>query len=148
MTLDISNLSPEKRAFLKAHPELLKSLEKQIPKQMQEVETRRKKFMKGESKLRRDLEDIYRKSMVDPHLRRIQSQLMRKLHVETETKELVCPVCGDRDHGNEMNGKHWCFKCNSPLIPKEQLKRWQKMAKIRAVGSSLKDEFKRRGLDF
>ena len=43
MSIDISQLSPEKQAFLKANPELLESLEKTIPKQVKGVQEREKK---------------------------------------------------------------------------------------------------------
>lgn len=29
---------------------------------------------------------------------------------------LICPVCGEDDHGNTMNGEPWCFKCNRALV--------------------------------
>ena len=55
MTVDISHLSNEKQNFLDANPELLSSLEKAIPKQIQKVQTRKEKLYKGKSKLQRDL---------------------------------------------------------------------------------------------
>ena len=163
MTIDLSQLSQEKRAFLKAHPDLLKSLKTGIGKQAVKVQTRKQRETKGKSKLQRELEDIDRRvkeardkaeelrRKYDPHLRRIQNNLMMKLNVETGMKGLVCPVCGRSDEEcghNKTNGKPWCVKCDTQLIPKNKLKKWRKMVKAKAVRSSLKDEFKRRGLDF
>lgn len=159
MTLDLSNLTPEKRAFLKAHPDLLKSLETGMVKQAGKVQNRKLKEQRGKSKLQRDLDCKVEKikdntaklrRKYDPHLMRIQSSFISTLDVDRGTKGVVCPVCGRSDEEcghNKMNGKPWCFKCNSPLIPKSKLKKWRKTV-VKALRPSLKDEFKRRGLDF
>lgn len=162
MTIDISQLNQEKRAFLKVNPGLLESLEQAIPQQIQKVKTRRKKQHQGKSKIQRELADIDAKMrrvkqmgaelrskyMLDPNLRKIQEDYNEKHIVDTGAKGLVCPVCGASDRGNKMNGKPWCLKCNSPLVPKNKLAKWKKMAKVKTARYSVKDEFKRRGLDF
>ncbi|GAH68856.1 unnamed protein product, partial [marine sediment metagenome] len=42
---------------------------------------------------------------------------------------LVCPVCGEGDEGNRMNGKPWCMKCNAPLMTVEKAADWVKPEK-------------------
>ena len=155
MTIDISNLSQEKRAFLKAHPDLLNSLEQEAGRQGRKVQVRKKKLSKGKSRWQRQLEEAEEKA------RKARSKAHRSLR-EVDVKYritlsffkgLVCPVCGkgenERIHGNKgRNGHPWCVRCNSPLIPKNKLEKWKKMAKVKVVRNSLKGEFKRRGLDF
>lgn len=161
--IDISNLTSEKRAFLKVHPDLLDSLETGITQQAVKVQTRKQKENKGKSKLQRDLENIDRKvkgvkeradelrRKYDPHLMRIQRDFVSQHMVGGGTKGLVCPVCGRTDEEcgrNRMNGRAWCFKCNSPLVPKDKVGKWKKRAKVIPKQKWLKDEFKRMGLEF
>jgi rubrerythrin len=152
MTIDLSNLSQEKRAFLKANPELLKSLEEQIPRQVAGVQKRVEKREKGKAKWQRDLEDVDRRVQeakdraeklrreYDPLLREIQGKLLRKLDVVKSEDSLVCPKCGEGDKGNKMNGKPWCFKCNVTLVPKSQVAKWMNLPKMKALRRSLKDD--------
>lgn len=138
MNVDISpNLSAQKRAFLKANPEFLNSLEEEIPKQVRSLQTRKKKFRRGKSKLQRDLEDLRREYPLNPNLRKINQKFMEKVEVASK---LVCPVCGGSDEGNKMNGKPWCFKCNSPLLPKHKLRKWLRH-RIKVSDKSLKSNF-------
>jgi len=122
VTIDLSQLSPEKRAFLKVNPELLQDLEKEIPNQVRQAQDRQEKLRRGKSKWQRDLEDVVEEAKqqadelrreYDPELRRINRLFMEK--AVRSDGALVCPVCGGSDHGNKMDGKPWCFKCNSPL---------------------------------
>lgn len=162
MTLDLSNLTPEKSAFLKAHPDLLKSLESGITQQAVRVQSRKRRENHGKAKWQRRIEDVKVRA---EEARRMAEQLRLENLLNLPyylrsgfsgrsiqgMKGLICPVCGrsDQECGhNKMNGKPWCFKCKAPLIPKNKLKKWRKMAKVRAVPFNLKDEFKRRGLDF
>lgn len=157
--MDLSHLSSEKRAFLKCNPELLESLEKAIPNQVRKAQTRKKKLSKGKSKLQRDLEDVdrrveeakrkadklRRKYLVDPHLRKIQENFNKKLDIIKGKNTLVCPTCGEGDHGNKMNKQPWCIKCNTALIPKKMLKKWLKLPKIKSVrkADAIKNELRR-----
>lgn len=61
--------------------------------------------------------------MSDPLLREITENL-RKAH-QSKTG-LICPQCGDTDHGNRMNKKPWCMKCNLPLMSAEKAAKWVK----------------------
>lgn len=158
MTIDISNLSQEKRVFLKTHPDFLRGFEKEIIKQAQKIQARRETRSKGKSKLQRDLEDVDRR-VEEAKGRAERLRLERLLNLPfylrgdfsgdsvQGKKALICPVCGDSDKGSKMSGKPWCFKCNSPLMAKDKVEKWKKMAKILRK-YRLKDEFKRRGLDF
>jgi seryl-tRNA synthetase len=155
MTIDTSQLSPEKRTFLKVNPELLKSLEQQIPKQVAGVQKREEKLRKGKAKWQRDLEDVDRivreaRAEAD-QLRRehnqilmqIQNKLNRKLDVVKGEDSLVCPNCGEDDKGNKLNDKSWCFKCQVPLVPKSHVEKWLKLPKIKVLPRSLKDDVNR-----
>jgi len=154
VTIDISQVSPEKRAFLKVNPELLKSLEQQIPKQVAGMQKREEKLRKGKAKWQRDLDrrveklrakadQLRQDYMMDPRLREIQNKLLRKLDVVKGDKSLVCPKCGEGDYGNKMNGKPWCFKCNVPLMPKDQVAKWLKLPNLKPLRSSLRDDVER-----
>ena len=157
MTVDVSHLSSEKRDFLKCNSELLSSLEKAIPNQVRNVQTREKKLSKGKSKLQRDLEDVDRRVeeakrradelrreyMVDPHLREINEKY-QKLIVKSESgSSLVCPKCKEGDHGNKMNKQSWCMKCNTALISKNMLEKWRNLPEIKISRDAIKNELHR-----
>jgi formylmethanofuran dehydrogenase subunit E len=150
--IDTSQLSPEKRAFLKVNPELLKSLEQQAAG----AQKRKEKMRKGKAKWQRDLEDADRtvrearakadklRREYDPLLREIQEKLLRKLDVAKGEDSLVCPKCGEGNvHGNKMNGKPWCFKCNIVLVPKSQVAKWLKLPKMKVLRGRFKDDVDR-----
>ena len=134
MTLDISNLSQKQQTFLKANPDFLKSLEAEIPKQVQKIHTRKLHVNKGKAKWQRDLEEAERlRREYDPLLREIQEKMTRK--EEFLSGGLVCPVCQEPDKGNKMNGKAWCMKCNAPLLPKSKAEKWKKLGNIKIANS-------------
>jgi hypothetical protein len=148
VTIDISQLPQEKRAFLKANPEFLKSLEQQIPKQVAAVQKREEKLEKTKAKWQRDLDEAKGRAEKlrrehDPLLREIQDKLLRKLDVVKGEDSLVCPKCGEGDHGNKVNGKPWCFKCQVPLVPKDVVAKWLKLPKMKVLRRSLKDDVHR-----
>ena len=64
-----------------------------------------------------------RELLSNPHAREITEEL-RRLH--STGGGLVCPSCGDTDHGNRMGRKPWCMKCNIPLMPLEKAANWVK----------------------
>jgi len=157
LPIDLSNLTQQKRAFLKANPELLRSLEREIPNQIQRANTRKKKMIKGKSKLQRSLEDVdcrvaeakhkadklRRKYMMDPNLREINEKYQRRLQKSESASALVCPKCKGSDHGNKMNGRPWCMKCNTALNPANILEKWKKLPEIEFARNALKDELHR-----
>jgi len=61
--------------------------------------------------------------MGDPHLHEITESLRKRYRVDGG---LVCPSCGDTDHGNRMGKKPWCIKCNLPLMSAEKAAAWVK----------------------
>ena len=158
MTIDLSNLPQTKQNLLNANPELLRSLEKEIPNQIQGANTRKAKERRGKSKLQRDLEDIdnrvedaKRKAdrlrleyIVDFHLREI-SKKYQKHHLEKSesASRLVCPKCGEDDKGNKMNKQPWCMKCNTALIPASMLEKWRKIPEVKFAPNALRDELNR-----
>ena len=140
MTIDLSNLPPKQRASMEANPELLKSLEQEIPKQVAGMKRRREKRMKSKAKWQREAEEAEEKTeeltrRYSPELMRIQEDFARRGAVQIGSK-LMCPKCGDTDHGNRMNGAPWCMKCNCPLIPKSKVEKWTKSLKIKVVSKS------------
>lgn len=103
----------------------------EAPKQWERFQLNRVKRAKGKSKWQREIEGIDGKvadakahaeelrRQYDPELMRIQSNLDRK---DGFSSSLSCPKCKDADHGNTMNRKAWCMKCNvaleSPFVKK------------------------------
>lgn len=122
MTIDTSQLDPEKQAFLKANPDVLKSIEQAIPLQAKRVQTRRERVQRGKAEWQQKVDDTEReveelKRKYDPILMELERNYEASLE-KVKVKDLVCPVCGEGDRGNVMNDRPWCFKCNTPLLPK------------------------------
>lgn len=66
--------------------------------------------------------------MSDPAMREIAENL-RKLH--SVESGVVCPKCHETDsHGNRMNGKPFCFKCQLPMMSREKAEKWVKPVKL------------------
>jgi len=154
VTIDISNLSQEKRAFLKATG-FLESLEHAIPQQVARIKKKKEKKRKGKSKLQRELAlmdkktaEIRSKAHDLRHLMEIEWEWRKQHEVSKEAGALVCPVCGEGNKGNMMNGKPWCLKCNCPLVPKGKVEKWKRMAHIKQATQRLGDEMKKLGYDF
>jgi len=50
---------------------------------------------------------------------------LRRIHGQKGS--LVCPSCGETNsHGNRMNNKPFCFKCNLVMVSKEKAEKWVK----------------------
>lgn len=90
----------------------------EIQKQRREIE---EKFT--EAKVHADQRREEMRIMSDPHLREITEAMRARNRV---SGGLVCPRCGDIDHGNKMNKKPWCIKCNLPLMSAEKAEKWLK----------------------
>lgn len=134
--MDTSRLSPEKLAWLEEHPEFLKGLEAEIPGQVTRVGKGRDKRKRGKGKRRMELDEAIEKvdeirRRYDPVLKELEEKYSETLP-KIEVEGLVCSLCGDEDHGNKMNGKPWCFKCNAPLASKNQVEK-QKGPLIKAI---------------
>jgi len=100
-------VNPEVRAKLTAPTSEQADLEATLPEEM--------KSLREEMRMR--------EIMNNPHAREITEEL-RRLH--SAGGGLVCPSCGDTDHGNRMNNKPWCMKCNLPLMSLEKAANWVK----------------------
>jgi len=72
-----------------------------------------------------------------------QAQARYNARLPTVPTDLVCPVCGEPDRGNKMNGKPWCFKCSTLLIPRDKLDKWKKSPRIKVADKSLRRELRR-----
>lgn len=81
----------------------------------------RKEALELAKRLRRES-----KFITDPHLREITENLRRK----DGAVGLICPICGDRDHGNTVNGRPSCLKCRAPLMTAEKAASWVKPMKL------------------
>jgi len=58
--------------------------------------------------------------------------------------ELVCPVCGEPDKGNKVNGKPWCLKCNVELVPRGKVKKMlKKVIRVVSKSEALKRDLKK-----
>lgn len=103
----------------------------EAPKQWEHFQRNKLKRIKGLPKWKRELDgkvaDAKAKAeelrrQYDPELMRINANLGRKYGVSGGLK---CPVCGEENHGNMMNGKPWCMKDNvaleSPFLVKKRL---------------------------
>lgn len=95
-----------------------------IGETLEKIEAERKKLMEKHEGYMKQAELVILQSgwMRNPHMRQITETLKRK----HSAGGLVCPVCGEGDEGNRMNGKPWCMKCNVPLMTKEKAKSWVK----------------------
>jgi len=91
----------------------------EVQRQRREIEEK----VEG-ARLRADRVREEARIMSDPHLREITENL-RKLH--SVESGVVCPQCGETNsHGNKMNGKPFCFKCQLLMISKEKAEKWVK----------------------
>jgi len=114
--------------------ELEAALLAEAPKQWKRFQKNKLKREKGKAKWQREIDEIDGKvadakahveelrRQYDPELMRINANLGRKYGVSGGLK---CPVCGEENHGNVMNGKPWCMKDNvaleSPFLVKKHL---------------------------
>lgn len=75
MALDISHLSPEKRAFLKAYPGFIENLEEAIPQQLGKIQDRKDRLKKTKSYSQREIDGLFEKLakerglILDPRLK-------------------------------------------------------------------------------
>lgn len=69
--------------------------------------------------------------MTSPHMREITENLRRR----NDSQGLICPICGERDHGNRINGKPYCLMYSKhrakgvdgpvPLMTPKKAKDWK-----------------------
>ena len=76
----------------------------------------------SEARLNADRVRAEMRVMSDPHMREITMNLRKRHSVDS----LVCPNCGEGDHGNRMGKQPWCMKCNLPLMSREKAEKWIK----------------------
>jgi hypothetical protein len=152
MTIDISQLPREKQAFLKANPELLKSLEDAIPREITRTKLRMEKIKRSHSKLQREIDEAVREAELyrqhyNPILLQVEAAYLKRISVSFEGGELICPICGESPNSNMYSnkgprGEPWCVKCNSPLIDRKKLAKWVKEPKVKVLGKNFKVTFK------
>ena len=106
---------------------------------MEEIQRQRKAIEEKVEEARRHADRIRREAelMSNEGAREITENL-RKLH-STESG-VVCPQCGETNsHGNRMNGKPFCFRCNLIMISKEKAKNWVKPQKPKKSSLTFND---------
>lgn len=99
-----------------------------IGETMEEIQRQRREIEEKVEGAKRHADRLRREAalMSNPHAREITENLRR---IHGQNGGLVCPQCGDTDHGNRMNGKPWCMRCNLPLMSKEKAEGWIKPSK-------------------
>ena len=93
---------------------------------VEEVQRQRSEIEEKVAGARLHAERVRREAeiMGNPHAREITENL-RKLH--SAESGVVCPQCGETDsHGNRMNGKPFCYKCQLLMISREKAEKWVK----------------------
>ena len=59
-----------------------------------------------------------------------QYKFETRTHEEAEeiiNDKLICPICRGPDRGNIMNGEPYCFGCMHKLVPKSELKNYNRV---------------------
>lgn len=135
--IDISQLPPDQLEYLKQNPAFLEALEAEIPRQVAHTEKRQAKTRRGKVKWQREIDEAMEKAEkaesradglrreYDPLLRELSEKYAERLP-KIEGTGLICPECGDKDHGNKMNGNPWCMKCQTPLVASDKVAKWVK----------------------
>ena len=126
----------------------------EAPKQWTHFQHNKTKRQKGKTKWQREIDEIDGKvadakaqteelhRRYDPELMRINANLGRKYGVSGGLK---CPVCGEENHGNMMNGKPWCMKDNVALESPFQVKK--RLPDMKALPKSKRLDVTFKGLD-
>ena len=111
---------------MKKNAELEKELLAQAPIEWSRFQVNKTKKIRGKSKFQRTMEDAERRAdeikrkykMISPVLREIEQKYNSRFTPSNASK-LACPQCKGSDSGNVMNGEPYCFKCNMPLVRKD-----------------------------
>ena len=96
---------------------------------MEEIQRQRQRIEDEVAEARRHADRVREEAriMSDPHLREITEHLRR---IHGQKGGLVCPSCGETNsHGNRMNNRPYCFRCNLPMISREKAEKWIKPQK-------------------
>ena len=112
---------------------------------MEEIQRQRREIEEKVSEARLHAERVREEMRImgDSHMREITEAMRARQRADGG---MVCPSCGETDsHGNKINEKPCCFKCNLPLMSKEKAEKWIKPAKskIRSYTFNEPDEVTR-----
>lgn len=111
---------------------------------MEEMQRQRKEIEAKAEDIRRHAEQLRLEARIifNPHMREITANLKRKQSISV----LVCPVCGEGDHGNRMNGKPTCFMNAKhkglgpiPLMTLDKAKDWKPPEKAKIKSFTFKE---------
>lgn len=101
----------------------------EMRRRREEIEAKSEDFRRHAEQVRREAEEM--RFRMHPHVREID-ELYRRLH---GAGGLICPLCGERDHGNRINGKPVCSMIAKhkakgvdgpvPLLLLEKAKEWK-----------------------
>ena len=106
---------------------------------MEEIQRQRQRIEDEVAEARIHADRIRREAelMSNEHAREITEHLRRIHSVESG---VVCPQCGETNsHGNKMNGKPYCFKCNLQMVRKEKAENWVKPVKPKTRSYTFND---------
>lgn len=111
-----------------------------IAEKMEEIQKQRKELENSSEEFRRHAERVRHEARIvsNSHMREITDNLRRR----SGSSGLICPMCGEGDHGNRMNGKPVCFMNAKhgglgpiPLMTPEKAKDWKHPQKPMKVKS-------------
>lgn len=104
---------------------------------MEEMQRRRKEIEAKADDIRKHAEQVRKEAKIrsNPHMREI-GEIYRRKH---GSGGLICPLCGERDHGNRMGNTPICYNIFEhkkkgvdgpvPLMTAEKAKGWKPPAK-------------------
>ena len=118
-----------------------------IGETLENIEAERKRLMEKHEEYMRQAELIRQQTrfMTNPAMRQITGTLKRK----HRAGGLICPVCGEGDHGNRLNGKPVCYMNSKhkakgvdgpvPLTTPEKAKEWKPSKKPKSKSLTFKE---------
>ncbi len=111
---------------------------------MEGMQRKRRKIESSAKGIRIHAEQARRKAIIktNPHMREITSNIRRR----SGSSGLICPVCGEGDHGNRMGRKPYCFMNAKhgelgpvPLMTPEKAKEWKPPEKQKTKSLTYKE---------
>lgn len=109
-------------SYFETHSEVAETME-EIQQQREEIENKVEEFRVEARRIRRESH---------PHMREILASLKRRSLKKSGGSGLICPACGEGDHGNRMNGKPVCMMSSKHrglgpvlLVSPKKAKEWK-----------------------
>jgi len=112
-----------KARLTKTNPEFRIIIDERKRQAKRDVDQRTAEYRAGMAKSARMEAERIRDNFATEH--RMKVRTLEETEKEISS-ELICPICQDSDRGNLMNGVPTCFKCWHKLIPKSELKNYNR----------------------